>query len=435
MENLIPKLIHYWVLNDEEINESNILNIHNLNKNYKICIHTTNKNIDENSIKEKIRNLQVIYHNLDNNVLPKMAMSVLYNYGGVFIKQNGEESSFHSDGFSFDLITDVMKDYEDKKICILMQSNRIIISKSKVKYLILIENLFSNDFVIEEKFLPFFIILPMKENCISNKESLEYNSFKESIPFFVINLKHRPERYISFLLKWNRAASNLNVEINRFDAFKHRDGNSKILNGCSQSHFEIIENELIKKGKNYVVVVEDDAIINPKLSTEEFNYHFTKVIEYVEKNYDKFDILTLGTSSIVNMRYKEFIFEPVSENIAKISSFAQSHFLIYTKGIIPYFYKFFAEVLLKKTIHSDQDSYFKFTRGIRNMITYPILSCQDLNFFSDIINCYREGDFYSGVQEQINLGMYIYNTGGRGNYYNLVEKTKFKTLLYEWSKN
>ena len=43
MENTIPKLIHYWVLNDELLNEVNILNIHNLNKNYRILIHTTNK--------------------------------------------------------------------------------------------------------------------------------------------------------------------------------------------------------------------------------------------------------------------------------------------------------------------------------------------------------------------------------------------------------
>jgi GR25 family glycosyltransferase involved in LPS biosynthesis len=435
MENLIPKLIHYWVLNDELLNETNILNIHHLNKNYRILIHTTNKSIDENSIKEKISNLQVIYHNVDNNLLSKIAMSILYNYGGIFIKQKGEESSFQFDEFSFDLITNVMKDYDDKKICILMQSNRIIISKPKVKYLALIENIFSNDFTIEENFLSFFIIIPMKENCISNKESLGYNSFKDSIPFHVINLKHRPERYISFLLKWNRAAEKLNIKINRFDAFKHRDGNIRILNGCAQSHFEIVENELIKNNKNYVIVLEDDATINPKLTTEEFSHHFMKVIEYVEKNYDKFDILTLGTPSIVNMRYKEFLFEPVSENIAKISSFWQSHFLIYTKGIIPYFYKFFAEILLRKTIHRDQDSYFKFTKGIRNMITYPMLSYQDINFISDIINEYRQGDFYSEAQEQINLGLTIYNAGGRGNYYDLVEKTKFKYLLREWSKN
>jgi GR25 family glycosyltransferase involved in LPS biosynthesis len=435
METFVPKIIHYWVIDDEKINELNIFKIHNHNKDYRILIHITNKTFEDSSILKNFGDIiQIIFHDVVNEIVSKLAMSILFNFGGIFIRQVGEKSSFESHEFSFDLVTNVMKDFEEKQICILMQSNKIIIAKPKTKFLALIENLFSNEILINEKYLSSFIILPMNNNSskINSNELISYNSFKESIPFYIINLKHRPERYISFLIKWEPIVKSLNIKITRFDAFKHRDGNIKILNGCTQSHFQIIENELIKNNKNYVVVLEDDAIINPEISIEEFNYHFTKVIEYVEKNYDKFDILTLGTPSIVNVERKEFIFEPVSENIAKISSFWQSHFIIYTKGIIPYFYKFFTEVLLRKTKHHDQDSYFKFTKGIKNMITYPILSCQDMSFISDTINSYREGDYYINVKEQINLGLNLYKAGYKGNYYELLENTKFKYLLREW---
>jgi hypothetical protein len=436
MDNFIPKIIHYWVFNDEILNEANILNIHKNNKNYKIFVHSSNKIFEDSLIKKELgESIAIITHDTVKEELYQLAIYFLYYYGGVLIKQKGNESSFEFEEFSFDFVIDVMKEHEHKKICILKQNNSIIVSKPKVKILLSFKNIFEeND--IEENLLPFFIILPLRKifNNKINEEgkNLKIEPFENPIPFYFINLKHRPERHISFLISWGQIASSLNVKLVRFDAFKHRDGNIRTLNGCSQSHFEIIENELIKKNKNYVIVMEDDAMINPKLSIDEFNYHFTKVIEYVEKNYDKFDILTLGTSTIANVDRKEFIFEPVSENIAKVSSFNQSHFLIYTKGIIPHFYKFFAEVLLRKTKHSDQDSYFKFTKGLRCMMTYPILSCQNFSFISDVIGIYRSGDYYDTILSQIEIGLAIYNTGYRGNYYDLIKNSKYENILKEW---
>ena len=106
--------------------------------------------------------------------------------------------------------------------------------------------------------------------------------------------------------------------------------------------------------------------------------------------------------------------------------------MIYTKGIVPYFYKFFAEVILKKTIHRDQDSYFKYDTNIRKLITYPLLSYQNLSFISDIINEFRDDDRYDNVKKQVIFAVMARKKGYTGNLFELCIKLNMTDILKEW---
>ncbi len=219
---------------------------------------------------------------------------------------------------------------------------------------------------------------------LGNKQFYNINKFEETVNY--INLKHRPERKLFFIATWSRLFTNLY----NFEAIKTK-GN---INGCGKSHHTIVQNST----NDYCLVLEDDAI-----PTKEFTNIFPNVLEYVKNNINEFDLLTLASPTLVNGETKTVSASKINDNLIKIGNCSSSHFIIYTKSILPFFDKFYYELENNKTKETNQDWYFNMTPQIRKIITYPFLSLQYFGFCSDVVNITREQNFFKKGEIQIQI--------------------------------
>jgi hypothetical protein len=232
---------------------------------------------------------------------------------------------------------------------------------------------------------------------------------------YYINLKNRPERRISFLAAWSRIFKN----IIRFEAKPHQKIGNLIINGCGISHYEATK--LALKDNNYAIILEDDAI-----PTDNFVELFPKIMSYVKSNFNDFDLLNFGGPTIMNLTHKIFNPKIINENILGVDATCASHFVIYTKGILHYFYKFFAEALFRPNYKMDQDSYFKEELELRKVITYPLLSYQNNTFISDVIQMYRSGDYFAQCVKQIEFALQKRKEGIEGDLLAITPKELYR---------
>lgn len=453
---MCDKIIHLFVLKElNEVENRCIRSIHSHNKNYVLIYHTSSDFIPEEL------NFPNSQKNITNNIneynLPYYKTLISYHYGGLILDTN--MLCFQS----FDIILSTFNSHEDKKLVVFKGDEKyqnkdnflsgILISKPKNNIL---QNCIDNKIDIFHKLddkilneciiLPYQIFIQMEMSKISSLSEKELRSMiKHSIcvklksyeepsilenlfslsenPFYetnfeekiyYINLKSRPERNIFFLSTWNRIFKN----IIRFDACIHQKIGPFFINGCGRSHFEISEIVLNKKNEDYVMVLEDDAY-----PTDNFMEFYPKVIEYVKNNTSNFELLSFGSPTVMEQKNKLFNPKIINENILQVDATWSGHFNIYTKGILYYFYKFWTQTLFKTTIHFDQDSYFREELNLRKIISYPLLSYQEVaTFISDTRNIYRFGDYYSKCEEQLKFAVQKRKEGVEGNLFDITPK-------------
>ena len=238
---------------------------------------------------------------------------------------------------------------------------------------------------------------------LGNKSFYDINKIEEDINY--INLKHRPERKLFFIATWSRLFTNLI----HFEAIK-TNGN---INGCGKSHHTIVK----ESTKDYCLALEDDAI-----PTKDFTSVFPKVLEYAKNNINEFDLLTLASPTLVNGETKRVYASKINDNLIRIGNCSSSHFIIYTKSILPFFDKFYYELENRLTKETNQDWYFNMTPEIRKIITYPFLSLQYFGFCSDVVSVMREQDFFGKGEKQVKIIKENLDNGITENLYKKIPK-------------
>lgn len=223
-----------------------------------------------------------------------------------------------------------------------------------------------------------------------------------------INLKKRPERNLFFIATWNRIFD----RITRFDAVLTQGK----INGCGKSHHTIVQNS-IEHGSVYTIVLEDDAI-----PVYNFIEKFEPILDYAKTNYTDFDLITLASPTLVNLKNKTCYAKTINENLISIDNCSSSHFIIYSKTILPFFDRFYNLLFHNKTKETNQDWFFNLQSDLRKMITVEFLSFQYFGFFSDVVAANRESDFFSNGEKQLEvIKEKLYNKED-GNLFNFIDK-------------
>lgn len=235
------------------------------------------------------------------------------------------------------------------------------------------------------------------------KKNFYNTQFNETINY--INLFYRPERKLFFIATWSR----LFTDLKHFNAIK-TEGK---INGCGKSHHTIVQNS----SNEYCIVLEDDAI-----PTEDFINVFPSVLEYAKNNTNDYDLLTLATPTLLNGETKKLTAEKINDHLIRIGNCSSSHFIIYTKSILPFFDKFYYELSNNKTKETNQDWYFNMTPEIRKVVSYPFLSLQYFGFCSDVVSATREDSFFKKGMQQLEIIKDSLNRNIKGNLYSMIPK-------------
>ena len=340
----------------------------------------------------------------DGVILTKADNPIIYN----IIQRNGNAckallTEYKSNNKSFILLShlnfnpidykDVCKilkqeDYDES----ILQSSFAVNLFAKTSHNILDEALAN-----ENSFLNYIIDIGIGKRSFYNKQ------FDETINY--INLFNRPERKLFFIATWSR----LFTDLKHFNAIK-TEGK---INGCGKSHHTIVYNS----NEEFCIVLEDDAI-----PTKDFTKVFPNVLEYAKHNTTEYDLLTLATPTLLNGENKTLFAEKINDSLIKIGNCSSSHFIIYTKSILPFFDKFYYELNNNKTKETNQDWYFNMTPEVRKVVTYPFLSLQYFGFYSDVVNVTREESFFNKGMKQLNIIKENLDKGVKGNLYKMIPK-------------
>ena len=98
----------------------------------------------------------------------------------------------------------------------------------------------------------------------------------------LINLKHRADRLVRVLSDFSK---NQYFDIDVVPAIYHKTGYI----GCTLSHAKIVRSA-IEHGDDYVIVMEDDAVLNEKFSLKDIH----EIVEALTDNLDKWDVFNGG---------------------------------------------------------------------------------------------------------------------------------------------
>ena len=234
------------------------------------------------------------------------------------------------------------------------------------------------------------------------------NLYKSSLlnqEIHYINLKKRPERNLFFIATWNRIFN----KITRFDAVLTQGK----INGCGKSHHTIVQNSK----ENYTIVLEDDAV-----PVYNFIEKFEPILNYTSVNYTEFDLITLASPTLVNLKNKTCYAKALNENLISIDNCSSSHFIIYSKTILPFFDRFYNLLFHNKTKETNQDWFFNLQSDLRKMISSEFLSFQYFGFFSDVVAANRESDFFSNGEKQLEVIKEKLSSGEKGNLFKFIDK-------------
>lgn len=452
------------------INTNCIRSLRYHNPDINIVFHTNNANlIPLNIIEELSININLI--TFENMMLDKddIRFYILYLYGGMIYDNDIITLQ------SLNPIFDTLKDYPEKIICCKEKhikdfyiNDGVIVSIPKnkiIKELIFMEN--SNNYCKKLKFfntkfpdsfitlcelnfnpINFYQAKEILNSNLSEKEifdllkssygvnlfakstkelfdTLDLNSntllarliklgvgieslYKSNLlnqEIHYINLKKRPERNLFFIATWNR----IFTKINRFDAVLTQGK----INGCGKSHHTIVQNSK----DSYIIVLEDDAI-----PVYNFIEKFEPILDYAKTNYKDFDLITLASPTLLNLKNKTCYAKNVNENLISIDNCSSSHFIIYSKTILPFFDRFYNLLFHNKTKETNQDWFFNLQSDLRKMITSEFLSYQYFGFFSDVVAADRESDFFSNGEKQLEvIKEKLYNKED-GNLFKFIDK-------------
>jgi len=138
---------------------------------------------------------------------------------------------------------------------------------------------------------------------------------------YVINLEERKDRWDSLV---ERFAKFTFINLVRFNALKpssSTESNNLGWKYCALSHIKLIEMAIEKK-LPYLIVFEDDTM---PVDDNEFECQFSLLIEFLQKNIDKWDIFNGNPS------YAKLIISQLSENIIQYSYGKTANFIIYNQ--------------------------------------------------------------------------------------------------------
>lgn len=241
---------------------------------------------------------------------------------------------------------------------------------------------------------------------IGKEKFYNFEPIDETINY--INLYKRPEKNIFFIATWNRIFKS----INRFEGILTK-GN---INGCGKSHNTIV----INSNSDYTIVLEDDAI-----PSTDFYVNFINILNYSKNNYKNFDFITLASPTLLNKDNKTLYTEKINNDLIRINNCSSSHFIIYSKTILPFFEEFYHKLNDNKIKETNHDWYFNLNNNIRKLISRKFLSYQYFGFTSDVVSFERENDFFSYGEKQLSNIINILdnkNISFSENLYSFIDK-------------
>lgn len=202
------------------------------------------------------------------------------------------------------------------------------------------------------------------------------------IDIYVINLKERTDRKEKLLEIFSKYK---NINLIFVEAIKYHIG----IIGCFLSHKRCI-NIAKEKKLDQIIVMEDDC-----LPLDNFEERLTLILEFLDKNKDKWDIFLGGVNGTKKQDVKEKI--NYKDNIFfEISRGTCAHFIIYNKSS----YNFF----LSKDVKKEFNDTCWFNK-LRAYVTIPFIAHQQPG--------------YSNIQN------------GVRNYISLFDKTEKLILEYK----
>ena len=286
------------------------------------------------------------------------------------------------------------------------------------------------------------------------KTNIDYNNFNDYFDIFYINLDERVDRNVMIIDEFKK--SNI-TNYNRFSAFKPNKNtiiNSKILNvqslwpindkypdinnyndfkyiqgclGCKMSHYTILKNFYTKSNKKYLIIFEDDCILENNLKEKIIN-----TINYIEIQNILFNILYMSLN--IHGKNPENNLVNIDDNLLKIKNGYgnTSHALIFDRNTI--------KNVLKSIKYSDNeiDNVYKniSDRYVFNpMVTYQREDLSDIGQFREIYNKTSKGVFYGDFSKKYNL-LKLNNVNNKYIIYVKNNITNINNInLYNYLKN
>jgi len=161
---------------------------------------------------------------------------------------------------------------------------------------------------------------------ISNSICITVGCFLKMSKFDIklINLKHRVDRWTRILTAFTK---NQYFNIDVVPAVYHKTGYI----GCTLSHAKILRSA-IEHGDDYVIVMEDDAVLNEKFLLKDIN----KIVETLVDNLDKWEIFN-GAPTFWSVRdnlndvvkHKS----PLGGRFATLNWGQTTHFMVYNRTV------------------------------------------------------------------------------------------------------
>lgn len=223
----------------------------------------------------------------------------------------------------------------------------------------------------------------------------EYNPINREIinkdneyDFYIINLKHRIDRYTNIVKIFKK----YNVNLHFLDGIEEKDGRI----GCAKSHLYLV-NYAKQNNMKYIIVLEDDFLFNEKIEKNEFY----KILKFLKMNYDKYYIFN-GSPTFWDKRYN-------LESIKKYKSFDENYyylnhgqkltFVIYSSLVYD---KILEYNPLTSSLHIDQ-----YIANNIIQIVYNKYICYEINGYSNIVHTHVNYIDYIMKEEQFYINMPI----------------------------
>lgn len=269
-------------------------------------------------------------------------------------------------------------------------------------------------------------IIYLKNFKINKKISYDYCNFENNFDIYYINLKKRNDRNKSIENEFKKA--NI-TNYSRFEAIEPTKNDISISNkidinslwkingkspdinnendynyikgclGCKLSHYNILKNFFTKSNKKYLLVFEDDVVLDKNIKQ-----NISTTINYIETNNILFNILYLSVN--IHGPNPENKLIQVGENLLKIrlGHGNTTHAMIFNKYTVENVLKYI------KNSKNEIDNVYKNIQDryvFNPMITYQKEGPSDIGEYREIENKTSKGVFYGDFTKKYNLSNLI----------------------------
>jgi len=139
---------------------------------------------------------------------------------------------------------------------------------------------------------------------------------KNDIEINIINLESNKQRWQNVTKEFD------GFKIKRFNAIQHNKG----WKGCTLSHIELIKKAKLDDAE-YIIISEDDTVFFKKDEKR-----ILEIIDYLEKNLDKWEVFQFGTTSSNRGENKIKLIDDTL-NIIEYDFGFTTNFIIYNKSV------------------------------------------------------------------------------------------------------